>query len=353
MVMIGEAFWESSEEEGVVVQDSKQEEPAQKQSQPLLNDSERHSIEESSSSDEPLHPALNAVKGILILVVVSWILWNSFGHAFLQGTQSTEYANEAMSWPTTSVHLDSDIEAWSEGVDCGDDTCYEEFFIATLILNCALLDDGNYTCGPEVENGTLIQTELACEPNHSIFASGGVQYSTRGPMPDPCIAVGDIWDWGHGGYGFPQQYFDYRYEDPWEVYDTECMWQSEPNDEPYWNCYFDNGEYDTWWYHCEFAVNESLWFCIDAFGPEASSEDNQNASERPIGSAQEILSDTYGDVLEVRYDPADPSRVYIGDPAAVPMSSMGSIGLIMLGIVAFIGVIRVVSMLAKMSNKNV
>ena len=67
-----------------------------------------------------------------------------------------------MSWPITSVHIDSEIEVWTEEVSCGDEsTCYEDFFRANLILNCALLNDGNYTCGPEVENGTLIQTNLA------------------------------------------------------------------------------------------------------------------------------------------------------------------------------------------------
>ncbi len=350
--MIGEAFWENPEEEKTLVQESKQEEPAQEQSQPPLNDLVDHSNEESSSSEEPSHPALKAIKGIVTLVVLSLILWNSLGHAFLLETESTDYTNEAMSWPITSVHVASEIEVWTEEVSCGDEsTCYEDFFTANLILNCALLGDGNYSCGPEVENGTLIQTNLACKPNHSVFATGTSQYSTSGPMPNPCIAVDAIWDWGHGGYGFPQQYFDERYEDPWEVYDTECRWQSEPNDEPYWNCYFDDGEYDTWWYHCEFASNESLWFCIDAFGPEASSEDNQNASERPEGSAEEILSELSGDLLEVRYDPSDPTRVYIGDPGDAPSNQMGFvIGFIILGVAVLIGIVRVIMMAADKSK---
>ena len=352
--MIGEAFWEHSEEEEAVVQKSKQEEPTQEPSQPSLNDSERQSNEISSSSEEPSHFALTAGKGILTLVVLSLILWNSLGHAFLQDSESNEYANEAMSWPITSVHIDSEIEVWTEEVRCGDETaCYEDFFTANLVLNCALLDDGNYSCGPEVENGKLIQTNLACKPNQSVFATGTSQYNTSGPMPNPCIAVDAIWDWGHGGYGFPQQYFDERYDDPWEVYDTECRWQSEPNDEPYWNCYFDDGEYDTWWYHCEFASNESLWFCIDAFGPEASSEDDQNASERPEGSAEEILSELSGDLLEVRYDPADPTRVYIGDPATVPSNSMAFIlGFVILGVAVLAGIVRVVSMASNRTNKT-
>ncbi|MEC7180596.1 MAG: hypothetical protein VXW36_04325 [Candidatus Thermoplasmatota archaeon] len=351
--MIGEAFWENPDEEKTLVQESKQEELVREQSQPSLNELEHHSNEESSSSEEPMHPALNAIKGIVTLVVLSLILWNSLGHAFLQESESTDYANEAMSWPITSVHIDSEIEVWSEEVSCGDETaCYEDFFTADLILNCALLDDGNYTCGPEVENGTLIQTNIACKPNHSIFASGGNQYSISGPMPNPCIATYELWGWGDDGYEFPQEYFDDRYDDPWQVYDTECKWQSEPNDEPYWNCYFDNGEYDTWWYHCEFAVNESLWFCIDAFGPEASSEDNQNATERPDGSVQDVLSELSDDVLEVRYDPSDPTRVYIGDPDAAPSSSMAFIiGFMILGIAVLIGIIRVASMAAKQANK--
>ena len=350
--MIGEAFWENPEEEKTLVQESKQEEPAQEQSQPSMNDLVDHSNEESSSSEEPSHPALKTIKGIVTLVVLPLILWNSLGHAFLLETESTDYANEAMSWPITSVHIDSEIEVWSEEVSCGDEsTCYEDFFTADLILNCALLDDENYTCGPEVENGTHIQTYLACKPNHSIFATGGAQYSISGPMPNPCSSAYELWE--YEGYDFPRQYFDERYDDPWEVYDTECRWQSEPNDEPYWNCYFDNGEYDTWWYHCEFAANESLWFCIDAFGPEASSEDNQNATERPNGSVEEILSELSDDVLEVRYDPSDPTRVYIGDPGAAPSNSMAFvIGFIILGIAVFIGVIRVVSLAAKQSNNT-
>ena len=290
----------------------------------------------------------------MTLVFISLILWNSLGHAFLQDSKSTDYANEAMSWPIASVHVDSEIEVWSEEVSCGDEsTCYEDFFTADLILNCALLDGGNYTCGPEVENGTLIQTNIACKPNHSIFASGGNQYSISGPMPNPCIATYELWGWEEDGYEFPQEYFDDRYDDPWQVYDTECKWQSEPNDEPYWNCYFDNGEYDTWWYHCEFAVNESLWFCIDAFGPEASAEDNQNASERPEGSGQEILSELSDDVLEVRYDPADPTRVYIGDPGAAPSNSMAFvIGFVILGVLVLIGIIRVVSMAANQLRRT-
>ena len=351
--MIGEAFWENPEEEKTPVQESKQEELVQEQSQPSLNELKHHSDEESSSSEEPSHLALRAVSGVVTLVVFSLVLWNSLGHAFLLETESTDYANEAMSWPITSVHIDSEIEVWSEEVSCGDETaCYEDFFTANLILNCALLDDGNYTCGPEVENGTLIQTNIACKPNHSIFASGGNQYSISGPMPNPCIATYELWGWGDDGYEFPQEYFDNRYDDPWQVYDTECKWQSEPNDEPYWKCYFDNGEYDTWWYHCEFAVNESLWFCIDAFGPEASSEDNQNATERPDGSVQDILSELSDDVLEVRYDPSDPTRVYIGDPDAAPSSSMAFIiGFMILGIAVLIGIIRVASMAAKQANK--
>ena len=350
--MIGEAFWENPEEEKTHVQESKQEEPAQEQSQPPLNDLVDHSNEESSSSEEPSHPALKAIKGIVTLVVLPLILWNSLGHAFLLETESTDYANEAMSWPITSVHIDSEIEVWSEEVSCGDEsTCYEDFFTADLILNCALLDDENYTCGPEVENGTHIQTYLACKPNHSIFATGGAQYSISGPMPNPCSSAYELWE--YEGYDFPRQYFDERYDDPWEVYNTECRWQSEPNDEPYWNCYFDNDEYDTWWYHCEFAANESLWFCIDAFGPEASSEDNQNATERPNGSVEEILSELSDDVLEVRYDPSDPTRVYIGDPGAAPSNSMAFvIGFLILGIAVFIGVIRVVSLAAKQSNNT-
>ena len=350
--MIGEAFWENPEEEKTLVQESKQEEPAQEQSQPPLSDMVDHSNEESSSSEEPSHPALKSIKGIVTLVVVPLILWNSLGHAFLLETESTDYANEAMSWPITSVHIDSVIEVWSEEVSCGDEsTCYEDFFTADLILNCALLDDENYTCGPEVENGTHIQTYLACKPNHSIFATGGAQYSISGPMPNPCSSAYELWE--YEGYDFPRQYFDERYDDPWEVYDTECRWQSEPNDEPYWNCYFDNGEYDTWWYHCEFAANESLWFCIDAFGSEASSEDNQNATERPDGSVQDILSELSDDVLEVRYDPSDPTRVYIGDPGAAPSNSMAFvIGFLILGIAVFIGVIRVVSLAAKQSNNT-
>ena len=350
--MIGEVFWENSEEEQAVVKESKQEGLAQEQSQPSLNDLGNHSNEESSSSKGPMHPAFIVGKEILFLVVASWFLWNSFGHAFLQDTESTEYANEAMSWPITSVHMDSEIEVWSEEVSCGDEsTCYEDFFTANLILNCALLDDGNYTCSPEVENGTHIQTYLACKPNHSIFASGGSEYSISGPMPNPCSAAYELWE--YEGNNFPREYFDERYDDPWEVYDTECKWQSEPNDESYWNCYFDNREYDTWWYHCEFAVNESLWFCIDAFGPEASSEDNRNASERPEGSGQEILSELSDDVLEVRYDPADPTRVYIGDPGDAPSNSMAFInGFMILGGVVLIGIIRVASMIAKKGNKT-
>ena len=353
-LMIGEAFWENPEEEKTLAQESKQEEPALEQSQPSLNDLVHHSNEESSSPEESPHPALSAVWGIVTLVVLSFVLWNSLGHAFLQETESTDYANEAMSWPTASVHIDSEIEVWTEEVSCGDEsTCYEDFFTANLILNCALLNDGNYSCGPEVENGTHIQTYLACEPNDSIFAIGGSQYDTSGPMPNPCIATYELWDLGDAGYDYPRGYFDDRYEDPWQVYDTECRWQSEPNDEPYWNCYFDNGEYDTWWYHCEFAANESLWFCIDAFGPEASSEDNKNATERPEGSVQEVLSEQSGDVLEVRYDPADPTRVYIGDPGDAPSNSMMFIfGFIILGVAVFIGVIRVVSKAAKQSDKN-
>ena len=352
--MIGEAFWENSEEEEVVVKESKQEELAQEQSRPSLNDLENHSSEESSSSEEPPHPAVKAISGIVTLVFLSLILWNSLGHAFLLETESTDYANEAMSWPITSVHIDSEIEVWTEEVSCGDEsTCYEDFFTADLILNCALLDDENYTCGPEVVNGTHIETYLACKPNHSIFASGGNQHSISGPMPNPCLATYELWDWGDDDYDFPREYFDDRYDDPWQVYDTECRWQSEPNDEPYWNCYFDNGEYDTWWYHCEFAVSESLWFCIDAFGPEASSEDNQNATERPDGSVQDFLSELSDDVLEVRYDPSDPTRVYIGDPGAAPSNSMAFvIGFIILGIAVFIGVIRVVSLAAKQSNNT-
>ena len=352
--MIGEAFWENPEEEKTLVQESKQEELVQERSQPSLNDLVHHSNEESSSTEEEPHPALKSIWGIVTLVVFSLILWNSLGHAFLLETESTDYANEAMSWPTTSVHIDSEIEVWTEEVSCGDEsTCYEDFFTANLILNCALLDDGNYTCGPEVENGTQIQTYLACKPNPSIFASGGNQHRTSGPMPNPCVASYELWDWGNDGYDFPRQYFDERYDDPWEVYDTECKWQSEPNDEPYWNCYFDNGEYDTWWYHCEFAVNESLWFCIDAFGPEASSEDNQNATERPDGSGQDILSELSDDVLEVRYDPADPTRVYIGDPGAAPSNSMAFvIGFLILGVLVLIGMIRIASAAAKRSNKT-
>jgi hypothetical protein len=257
-----------------------------------------------------------------------------------------------MSWPITSVHIDSEIEVWSEEVSCGDEsTCYEDFFTANLVLNCVLLDDGNYVCGPEVENGTHIQTYLACKPNHSIFAIGGNQYSINGPMPNPCSSAYDLYE--YEGNNFPRQYFDERYDDPWEVYDTECRWQSEPNDEPYWNCYFDNGEYDTWWYHCEFAVNESLWFCIDAFGPEASSEDNQNATERPESSVQDILSELSVDVLEVRYDPADPTRVYIGEPEAASSNSMAFVsGFMILGVLVLIGMIRIASAAAKRSNKG-
>lgn len=344
--MIGEAFWENPEEEKTLVQESKQKEPIQEQSQPSLNEVEDHSNEDSSSSEEPSHPALRAVSGVVTLVVFSLILWNSLGHAFLLETESTDYANEAMSWPITSVHIDSEIEVWSEEVSCGDEsTCYEDFFAANLVLNCVLLDDGNYICGPEVENGTHIQTYLACKPNHSILAMGGNQYSISGPMPNPCSSAYDLWE--YEGDNFPRQYFDERYDDPWEVYDTECRWQSEPNDEPYWNCYFDNGEYDTWWYHCEFAVNESLWFCIDAFGPEASSEDNQNASERPESSVQDILSELSVDVLEVRYDPADPTRVYIGEPEAASSNSMSFvIGFIIVGVAVLIGIVRVVTMAA-------
>jgi hypothetical protein len=349
--MIGEAFWESSEEEEVVVKELKQEESAQEQFQPSLNELEHHSNEESSSSEEPLHPALRAISGVVTLVVLSLILWNSVGHAFLLETESTDYANEAMSWPITSVHIDSEIEVWSEEVSCGDEsTCYEDFFAANLILNCVLLDDGNYICGPEVENGTHIQTYLACKPNHSILAIGGNQYSISGPMPNPCSSAYDLWE--YEGDNFPRQYFDERFEDPWEIYDTECRWQSEPNDELYWNCYFDNGEYDTWWYHCEFAVNESLWFCIDAFGPEASSEDNQNASERPESSIQDILSELSVDVLEVRYDPADPTRVYIGEPEAASNNSMSFvIGFIIVGVAVLIGIVRVVTMAADKAKK--
>lgn len=349
--MIGEAFWENPEEERTPVQESKQEEIVQEQSQPSLNELKHHSDEESSSSEEPSHPALRAVSGVVTLVVFSLILWNSLGHAFILETESTDYANEAMSWPITSVHLDSEIEVWSEEVSCGDEsTCYEDFFTANLVLNCALLDDGNYVCGPEVENGTHIQTYLACKPNHSIFAIGGNQYSINGPMPNPCSSAYDLYE--YEGNNFPRQYFDERFENPWEVYDTECRWQSEPNDEPYWNCYFDNGEYDTWWYHCEFAVNESLWFCIDAFGPEASSEDNQNASERPESSVQDILSELSVDVLEVRYDPADPTRVYIGEPEAASSNSMSFvIGFIIVGVAVLIGIVRVVTMAANKSKE--
>ena len=349
--MIGEAFWENPEEERTPVQESKQEEIVQEQSQPSLNELKHHSDEESSSSEEPSHPALRAVSGVVTLVVFSLILWNSLGHAFILETESTDYANEAMSWPITSVHIDSEIEVWSEEVSCGDEsTCYEDFFTANLVLNCVLLDDGNYVCGPEVENGTHIQTYLACKPNHSIFAIGGNQYSINGPMPNPCSSAYDLYE--YEGNNFPRQYFDERFENPWEVYDTECRWQSEPNDEPYWNCYFDNGEYDTWWYHCEFAVNESLWFCIDAFGPEASSEDNQNASQRPESSVQDILSELSVDVLEVRYDPADPTRVYIGEPEAASNNSMSFvIGFIIVGVAVLIGIVRVVTMAANKSKE--
>ena len=349
--MIGEAFWENSEEEEVVAKELKQEEPAQEQFQPSLNELKHHSDEESPSSEEPSHLALRAVSGVVTLVVFSLILWNSLGHAFLLETESTDYANEAMSWPITSVHIDSEIEVWTEEVSCGDEsTCYEDFFTANLVLNCALLDDGNYVCGPEVENGTHIQTYLACKPNHSILAIGGNQYSISGPMPNPCSSAYDLYE--YEGNDFPRQYFDERFEDPWEVYDTECRWQSEPNDEPYWNCYFDNGEYDTWWYHCEFAANASLWFCIDAFGPEASSEDNQNATERPDGSVQDILSELSDDVLEVRYDPSDPTRVYIGDPGDASSNSMAFVsGFMILGVLVLIGMIRIASAAAKRSNK--
>ena len=51
-LMIGEAFWENTEEEKTLVQESKQEELVQEQSQPSLNDLVHHSNEESSSTEE-------------------------------------------------------------------------------------------------------------------------------------------------------------------------------------------------------------------------------------------------------------------------------------------------------------
>jgi len=332
-----EVFWETSEDD-LVAKDEPKIEP--------------FSSEKSEQSViEPEH-TFTAGKVVLILIIASWLLWSSVIGPLIDDTQINDYASEAMSWPSTAVHSDSILELWSEDISCGDDFCSERFFSAELVLNCALVENEVYTCNPEIENGTLFGVELACEPSDSSFnLGGGIHYKKLGPMPDPCVATDFIFEWkmeigwDDESPDFPVQYSDPRYDEPWEVYDTECMWQSEPDDEPYWNCYYADGEYDTWWYHCEFSTNTSLWFCTDAFGMEASSEDNHNATERPNGSDDEFLASpedaySYEDALEVRYDPSDPTRIYIGDPGAVSINPSVYLGIAIVGIAMLVGLVR-------------
>ncbi|MEK9698041.1 MAG: Mu transposase C-terminal domain-containing protein, partial [Candidatus Poseidoniales archaeon] len=71
----------------------------------------------------------------------------------------------------------------------------------------------------------------------------------------------------------------------------------------------------------------------------------------PEGSVEEILSELSGDLLEVRYDPADPTRIYIGDPGDAPSNMMAFVtGFIILGVAVLIGIVRVVSMVTNKSK---
>ena len=348
MTMTDEPFWEISEKPA----DSNQEESIESKDAMI----DHHAS--SSRTTEPLSekfssPTFRAARSIFFLVFVSFFMWSIALEPLLTDTNTSKYADDAESWPSTIVHPSSEIYVWSEEVSCGEDTCLEDFFTAKLVLNCTLSEDKTYLCGPNVPNGTLFETELACEPNNGFFGSSTAgQNIKRGSMPNPCIALYDIWDWGFGGNDFPVQYSDSRYEEPWEVYDTECKWQSEPNDEPYWNCYFANDEYDTWWHHCEFDGNHSLWFCTDVFGSEASSEDNQNATERPEESAQEVIESFQEDALEVRYDPADPTRVFVGDPTMVSTNVGVYVGIFIAGLAVCVGVVRIITSTMKITEEH-
>ena len=120
---------------------------------------------------------------------------------------------------------------------------------------------------------------LACKPNHSIFAIGGAQYSISGPMPDPCLQL--------TSYGSTKATIS---QGNTSTSDSRILGKSTIQNV--------DGKVNQTMSHIGIVIsitvntihggtivnllsNESLWFCIDAFGPEASSEDNQNASERP------------------------------------------------------------------------
>lgn len=325
-------FWERSE----VVEhvDKKNDERATSdESRASSSAADSRAVKHDVASERHPNNGFSWNRAVVSLLGVSFIAWTLVLVPAQQIIDSSAYADEAKAWPTALVHHETELQIWTEEITCNEEQtgpCYHDYFVWDVVLECSMTVEENYECGPDTTNGTLVTTVVACEPNSGV-SSLYESHVGRGPMPNPCGFLDNIGGWGpDGAESFPMQYYDNRYDEYWDVYDSECKWQSEANDEPYWNCYYGDGAYDTWWHHCEFDSQHALWFCIDAFGEAASSESNQNASERPNGSAEALLDSMSSDALEVHYDPEDPSRIFIGDPSVEP-SNFSSYALIAVG----------------------
>ena len=253
-----------------------------------------------------------AICAVFILIGTSLFFGIGYNH-YTEVSEQMDLQERAKDWPTAVIHNSSDIYG-EQSESCDEDGCTSSaWFRAKISLVCIVNETGLYLCGEGVydENSTteMFTSEMGCENR--------LRYRSYGEMPYACAAVWDLsyrFEFDEIVFSFPVGVWDDSGYNEWIVYDETCIWEGESDDVEKWSCYYNGGNYDTWWYYCESDEEYGYWLCINDLGDDVGSPDNKDGEEAPYWIAESAFAETSNskvDGFTVKYNPENPYEIFL------------------------------------------
>jgi hypothetical protein len=253
-----------------------------------------------------------AICAVFILIGLSLFYGLGVSH-YTEVSEQMDLQERAKDWPIAVIH-NSSIITGEQTESCDEDGCTSSaWFSAKISLVCTLNETGLYSCGHGEydENNTteMFTSEMGCESR--------LRYRSYGDMPYACAAVWDLsyrFEYEEIEFLFPVGVWDESNYREWIVYDETCIWEGESEDVEKWSCYYDGGNYDTWWHYCEFDEEYGYWLCTDDLGDDIGSPDNKDGQEAPYWVAERAFAETSNSEVDrfvVKYNPEDPSEIFL------------------------------------------
>lgn len=253
-----------------------------------------------------------AICAVFILIGTSLFFGIGYSH-YTEVSEQMDLQERAQDWPIAVINSSSEIYG-EQSESCDEDGCTSSaWFKAKINLVCITNETGLYLCGEGVydENSTteMFTSEMGCDNR--------LRYRSYGDMPYACAAV---WDLSYRFedleimYSFPFGVWDDSNYHEWVIYDETCIWEGESEDIEKWSCYYDGGNYDTWWYYCEFDDEYAYWLCTDDLGDDVGSPDNKDGEEAPYWIAEVAFAESSNSKVDgfvVKYNPENPSEIFL------------------------------------------